>query len=157
MTIARSREHDVIPLRSTGAKTEWTIGSDAERDIVLQDSGVSGLHALLTNDGTRWQLSDQLSANGTFVNGNRINMSFLASGDSIRIGPVQCRFKLPERGFARLGAGSSEPAPRLGSSSGVPPGARDAGGARGTRLALIAAISFVVTVLIIGFFWWHNR
>lgn len=151
-----SREHDVIPLRPSAGKSEWTIGSDAERDIVLQDSGVSGLHALITNDGSRWQLSDQLSANGTFVNGNRVNMSFLSSGDSIRFGPVQCRFQLPEKGLARLAGGSSSDSRRAGGSSASEQVSRDAGG-RGTNLVLIAVISFIVTVLILGFLWWHNR
>jgi pSer/pThr/pTyr-binding forkhead associated (FHA) protein len=149
-----SRANTVIPLRpSGGATSEWTIGSDAEREIVLEDSGVSGLHARIVNEGNRWQLSDQLSANGTFVNGNRINMSYLSSGDSLRFGPVQCRFQLPERGFARLGSGSGDGARRPTSTS-VPANVDGTKGS-GTRLALIAAISFIVTVLIIGFVWWH--
>jgi hypothetical protein len=90
------------------------------------------------------------------VNGNRVNMSFLSSGDSLRFGPVQCRFQLPERGFARLGVGSSEPA-RAPTSAAPGIGAARNSGARGSRLVLIAAISFVVTVLIIGFVWWHSR
>jgi pSer/pThr/pTyr-binding forkhead associated (FHA) protein len=151
-----SRANTVIPLRSSGGATsEWTIGSDPEREIVLQDSGVSGLHARIVSEGNRWQLSDQLSANGTFVNGNRINMAYLSSGDSLRFGPVQCRFLLPERGFARLGSGGGDSARRPASTS--VPASVERTKSGGTRLALIAAISFIVTVLIIGFVWWHMR
>jgi pSer/pThr/pTyr-binding forkhead associated (FHA) protein len=125
-----SREHAVIPLRASGAKGEWTIGSDADRDIVLADSGVSGVHALLINEGNRWQLKDQLSANGTFVNGKRINMSYLSSGDSLRFGPVQCTFQLPERA------------------------ARAASGPGHNRFALIGGISFAVTLVIVLVLWW---
>lgn len=139
-----SRDQTTIPLRTTGARMEWTIGSDAEREIVFADSGVSGLHAVLVNDGSRWQLKDQLSANGTYVNGKRINMSYLSSGDLVRFGPVQCTFQLPEGGIASvLGGGSSA----RGTTSKP----------RGAPIALIGAISFVVTALIIFVLWWHNR
>ena len=36
-----------------------------------------------------------MSANGTFVNGAKSNISFLASGDRIRFGPIECVFQLP--------------------------------------------------------------
>ena len=71
------------------------MGCDADREIVFTDKGVSGRHAKIVNEGTRWKLIDQPAANGTFVNGNRTNMSFLASGDRLRFGPVECIFQLP--------------------------------------------------------------
>jgi pSer/pThr/pTyr-binding forkhead associated (FHA) protein len=71
---------------------EWTIGSQIDREVQFQDSGVSALHAKIVNEGERWKVLDQMSANGTFVNGKRANVSYLASGDRVRFGPVECVF-----------------------------------------------------------------
>jgi len=84
-----------IKLQSSGKPMEWSIGSGTEREVVIVDDGVSALHAKLANDGQRWKLIDQMSANGTFVNGKRSNVSFLSAGDRIRFGPVECEFQLP--------------------------------------------------------------
>jgi pSer/pThr/pTyr-binding forkhead associated (FHA) protein len=71
---------------------EWTIGSQTDREVQFQDSGVSALHAKIVNEGERWKVLDQMSANGTFVNGKRSNVSYLSSGDRVRFGPVECVF-----------------------------------------------------------------
>lgn len=71
---------------------EWTIGSHVDREVQFMDSGVSALHAKIVNEGERWKVLDQMSANGTFVNGKRANVSYLASGDRVRFGPVECIF-----------------------------------------------------------------
>lgn len=84
-----------INLQAADAHGEWTIGSDTDRDVVLQDQGISGVHAKLAQEGRRWKLVDQMSANGTFVNGKRSNMSYLDNGDRIRFGPVECVFRIP--------------------------------------------------------------
>jgi pSer/pThr/pTyr-binding forkhead associated (FHA) protein len=103
-----SRAGARIPLvAAQSPKREWSVGCDADREIVFADKGVSGRHAKIVNEGTRWKLIDQLAANGTFVNGNRTNMSFLASGDRLRFGPVECIFQLPaQSGIAKSIAGS---------------------------------------------------
>ena len=77
------------------ANNEWTIGSQEDRDIQFSDSGVSAVHAKLVNQGGRWKIVDQLSANGTFVNSKRTNLSFLSSTDRLRFGPVECVFHGP--------------------------------------------------------------
>lgn len=85
-----------IELRSKQAgQREWTVGSQGEREILLKREGVSALHAKIANEGNRWKVIDQLSANGTFVNGRRCMMSYLASADRITFGPVECIFQLP--------------------------------------------------------------
>jgi pSer/pThr/pTyr-binding forkhead associated (FHA) protein len=86
-----------IALRSNAKHGEWTLGSDSDRDIIFNDEGVSGVHAKITFDGQRWRLSDQMSANGTYVNGKRSNMSYLGDGDRLRLGPVECLFQVPSR------------------------------------------------------------
>jgi pSer/pThr/pTyr-binding forkhead associated (FHA) protein len=72
--------------------SEWTVGSQPDREVRFQDSGVSALHAKIVNEGERWKVIDQMSANGTYVNGKRSNVSFLSSGDRLRFGPVECVF-----------------------------------------------------------------
>jgi len=86
-----------VVLRTSEQQGEWTVGSDADRDIRFEDEGVSGVHAKFAFDGQRWRLSDQMSANGTYVNGKRSNMSYLSSGDRIRFGPVECSFQTPQQ------------------------------------------------------------
>ena len=74
----------------------WEVGSESERDIVLTDDGISGFHAKIVNEGARWKVIDQMSANGTYVNERKSNISYMASGDRVRFGPVECVFHLPE-------------------------------------------------------------
>lgn len=112
---------------------EWTIGSQAEREVQFQDSGVSALHAKIVNEGARWKVLDQMSANGTFVNGKRSNVSYLSAGDRIRFGPVECVFH-----GARVTGASAAPA-----SSG---GTQESGG---SKTLLIGVGAFVVTIVVL--------
>ena len=57
--------------------------------IVLESGQVSRFHALIEQDGAGLVITDQNSANGVFVNGNRQARSFLTTGDVIQIGPYQ--------------------------------------------------------------------
>jgi pSer/pThr/pTyr-binding forkhead associated (FHA) protein len=117
-----------LKLKPRQSTSVWEIGSSADKDIVISDDGVSGYHAKITNEGKRWKLIDQMSANGTFVNGQKSNVSYLASGDRIRLGPVECVFQLPAEQ------------------------ARDATAARPAWV--IAAVSFAATAVLIGLWWW---
>lgn len=112
----------------SGAR-EWTIGSQADREVQFQDSGVSALHAKIVNEGARWKVLDQMSANGTFVNGKRSNVSYLASGDRLRFGPVECIFQLSRAAGAR-GADSTGAAPKK-------------------NVALIGVIAFAATIAVL--------
>jgi pSer/pThr/pTyr-binding forkhead associated (FHA) protein len=131
MLVVRSgrRAGETVRLETSGTATgAWSIGSDADRDIVIGDDGVSGFHATLRNDGKRWRIADQMSANGTFVNGAKVNAQFLSSGDRIRFGPIECGFQLPAGAAAK---------------------------SAGKRPAwLIAVLSFVATAIVIGIVWW---
>jgi pSer/pThr/pTyr-binding forkhead associated (FHA) protein len=111
---------------SLASGTEWTIGSDDNRDLRLNDSGISGFHAKISHEGGRWRIIDQMSANGTFVNGDKATVSYLKHGDRIRVAQVECELNLPAAG-AR---GRSQ---------------RAAAGS-GNRTWLIVAIVAVVTV-----------
>ena len=47
------RNGQTVNLRTAGDRGEWTIGCDDDRDIVLADQGVSGIHAKLAQDPSR--------------------------------------------------------------------------------------------------------
>ncbi len=68
-------------------RTEMTIGRGSDVDIMLDDEGVSRKHAkiVVRNDGTV-QLVDLNSTNGTFNNGDKIDVAGLHDGDKIQIG-----------------------------------------------------------------------
>jgi pSer/pThr/pTyr-binding forkhead associated (FHA) protein len=106
----------------------WEIGSEQERDILIDDAGVSAFHAKVVNEGNRWKVIDQMSANGTYVNGQKSNISYLKHGDRVRLGPVECLFQLPAQGGRATRSGT--------------------GGGRPTWL--IATVAFVVTAAVIG-------
>ena len=69
------------------AGTATRIGRSPDNDIVLSDSKVSRHHAVVTDDGTTFLITDLGSANGVRVRGRRIDPSSeLREGDRIRIG-----------------------------------------------------------------------
>jgi pSer/pThr/pTyr-binding forkhead associated (FHA) protein len=121
-----------VPLQASAGsgKAQWNVGSDSDRDIVFAEAGVSGRHAKIVNEGARWKLIDQLATSGTFVNGNRTNMSFLKSGDRVRFGPVECIFCLPNaHGTVASSGGSNK------------------------RVVVLAIVSFVVTLVVVLGVW----
>ena len=69
------------------------IGREPGAGLVLDDPNVSRVHAQLQvrPDGAV-ELLDQRSANGTFVNGERIDRHLLQAGDDVRIGPYTLTF-----------------------------------------------------------------
>ena len=112
---------------------EWTIGSDAERDLVLHDDGISGFHAKISHDAGRWRVIDQMSANGTWVNGEKVTVSYLGNGDRLRFAQVECEVQLG--GAARK--------------------ARSAAGTQSTRPTwVIAAVAAAVTVAVLALLGW---
>ena len=113
---------------------EWTIGSQADREVQFQDSGVSALHAKIVNEGERWKVLDQMSANGTYVNGKRSNVSYLTAGDRVRFGPVECIFQTSRAASA----------PRRSASS-----SSEAGTESKSKTLLIAGIAFAVTIVVL--------
>jgi signal transduction histidine kinase/ActR/RegA family two-component response regulator len=65
-----------------------TIGRSPEATVMIDDPGVSRLHARIRR-GTLglFELEDLNSKNGTFVNGARVEHALLKLGDKIRLGP----------------------------------------------------------------------
>ena len=74
--------------------THWesVIGRSKRSDIVINSPAVSRSHGVLTRyDDGSWTVADADSANGTLVNGKKINICPLYPEDIITIGGVQMR------------------------------------------------------------------
>ncbi len=65
-----------------------TIGRAADNHLVIEHPQVSRYHAVLERLGARFHLRDLRSANGVYLNGQRVEReTWLKEGDEIRIGP----------------------------------------------------------------------
>jgi hypothetical protein len=90
---------DVQPPESILEADVYTLGRSPLCQIVVQRSIVSRLHAKIERDGPRYQLVDAGSANGTFLNGKRLQAPHLLSDrDLIGLGSVTAilRFHDPD-------------------------------------------------------------
>lgn len=74
-------------------KEETKIGRDEENDITLTHPTVSRFHAKIIRDGENYFIEDLNSANGTFVNGIRIQKELLNDNDILQFGDIVCVFK----------------------------------------------------------------
>ena len=83
-----SKEHTL------GAETR--IGRSPRCEISLSQPGVSGFHARILRDGSRWVLEDTGSKNGTLVNDEPQERCELADGDVIAIGFAALTFHTME-------------------------------------------------------------
>jgi signal transduction histidine kinase len=62
------------------------LGRDAASNIQLHDTEVSRRHAELRRSDHSYTIADLDSANGTFVNGQRVRQHVLQSGDQVQVG-----------------------------------------------------------------------
>jgi pSer/pThr/pTyr-binding forkhead associated (FHA) protein len=66
---------------------EYTVGRAEDQSIRLTERNISRKHAILRMGPDGWQLEDQGSYNGTFVNGERVVEAVdLSSGDTVQLG-----------------------------------------------------------------------
>lgn len=66
---------------------EWTrIGRSASSEIRFEDPTVSRRHALLVRRPDGLKVVDDRSLNGVCVNGERVDIHTLISGDTIQVG-----------------------------------------------------------------------
>jgi adenylate cyclase len=88
---------------TTGARSEFALDRDEVRigralminDLVLDNERVSRKHALLKRAGRSYLLTDLDSANGTFVNDERIKERLLNDKDAVRIGDYTLVYEDP--------------------------------------------------------------
>lgn len=106
----KERELNRVPIVRVNTK----IGRDAENDVVIDNAGVSRLHAVVSwDDGFR--VLDQGSSNGIFVNGAGADSWQLSNGDEIQIGKFIIVFStgggVPPERLARENPLVEEPLP----------------------------------------------
>ena len=89
------------------SESRWTIGSSGESNLVIDDEGVSSRHAVVQRSNNSWEVTDQMATNVLRVNGNITNKCFLANGDKITLGAIDCEFVLPSGYKVRDGGSTS--------------------------------------------------
>ncbi len=72
------------------------LGRETDNDLVLKDQKVSRHHAIIQRTGSIYQIVDQNSGNGTYVNGKRISEpTFLRHDDLVLIGDTKLKIHFP--------------------------------------------------------------
>jgi pSer/pThr/pTyr-binding forkhead associated (FHA) protein len=71
-----------------------SIGRQLSNDIILNDPHVSRNHCLIRSEGEQYVIEDLNSANGTYVNGERVTESSLEEESLIQVGTSLFRFRL---------------------------------------------------------------
>lgn len=93
-SVAEEKRPILVVLTGNSAGRSWrldeqscTMGRSTDADFLLDDEGISRLHAkvVLATDG-KMKVHDLKSTNGTFVNDERIETHTLENGDRIRLG-----------------------------------------------------------------------
>jgi hypothetical protein len=69
------------------------VGRSEENEVFLLDPSVSRAHAIVELDGVAAVVRDLGSTNGTFVNGERIEVRPLRDGDELTFGNTRMRFE----------------------------------------------------------------
>ena len=70
----------------------FSVGSEIDNDLIIQDEYVSAYHFKIINRDGRWQIIDLHSTNGTRVSGLNIRNAELRSGIYIELGQAKIRF-----------------------------------------------------------------
>jgi pSer/pThr/pTyr-binding forkhead associated (FHA) protein len=71
---------------------ETTVGRDPRSAIFLDDVTVSRRHAIVRRRDGGWFVVDSGSLNGTYVNGEQVEETKLATGDEVQIGKFKLTF-----------------------------------------------------------------
>lgn len=81
-------------------RMKLTIGRSSRNDICISDPFASRLHAEIRRENDQVSLVDNGSANGTFVNGQRVTAPLrLQPGDVVRIGETEIEYASSEQGM----------------------------------------------------------
>jgi diguanylate cyclase (GGDEF)-like protein len=82
---------------------EVRIGRQLGNGIVVDDEGLSRVHARVYYDGLHYTVQDLKSSNGTYVNSQRIVEAPLADGAVLQLGPKVCfRFSLTDENQEKI-------------------------------------------------------
>jgi predicted component of type VI protein secretion system len=97
------------------ANDRTLIGRDPGADIVVNDPSVSRRHAIIERRPEGWAIFDQRSANGTWLDGQRVEQAMLASGQQVRLGVVTFQV------IVATGAPAGAPSPVVHRPAPAPP------------------------------------
>jgi phosphoserine phosphatase RsbU/P len=92
------RPKDYEPSTIKMDKTRLTIGRSSRNDICLSDPFASRLHAELRRENEQMLLVDNGSANGTYLNGQKMSGAVrIRVGDVVRIGETEIEYSMGEQ------------------------------------------------------------
>lgn len=80
----------IIPL----TEQEYLVGRHRENNVQITDLGVSGFHARIFRGPEGYIVEDLKSRNGTWVNGERVTIANLASGDRLHLGQTDLVYQV---------------------------------------------------------------
>ena len=83
---------DVVLKEFTLAKERTTIGRKAVNDVQIEDTFLSGEHAVIVQVGNDCIIEDLGSTNGTVVNGKPVKRHLLKSNEVIEFGDYKLNF-----------------------------------------------------------------
>ena len=82
--------------------TPATVGRSKSCNVAVEDADASRVHLVVEYEANEYTVRDNGSANGTFLNGRRVNVAALRHGDLITLGGTTLLFQI---GFATRSAG----------------------------------------------------
>lgn len=85
---------DLDGTRHPIVKSRTIIGRGSEADITVDDPGISRIHVEVLWDGTRAQVNDLASTNGSKLNGQPVTTALLPPGSVISIGRSRIVFQV---------------------------------------------------------------
>lgn len=89
LVLSNSRIQEYLPVDEGFV----SIGRESDNDIQLLDETVSRHHCKISNLPSVCTIDDLDSANGTFINAQRITSSTLRHGDELKLGSCALRFE----------------------------------------------------------------
>src|SRR6185503_14341018 len=76
-------------------KDQAIVGREPSCDVFVNDGSVSRRHARLERRGSAWFVVDQGSANGTYLESQRVSDALLRPGQELRFGAIPFKVELP--------------------------------------------------------------
>lgn len=84
---------------SLARKNEVSIGRSSRMDICISGAQVSSAHATLRKSADGWEITDNNSRNGVYINGQRMSRTVLHDNDIVLIGGWKLRYIQDELRF----------------------------------------------------------
>lgn len=94
----KNRLYEIIPTSGKGKgrpfqKSRFFVGSSESCDIVLDHDGIDGIHAVIEFDHGVGRIYDMSSTLGTYVNGQKIVVADIKTGDRFKLGKSEFQIK----------------------------------------------------------------